>query len=285
MLLKKSLVVVSCITQTFQLNQILHAGSSREASPTASKTPLLQDPGASDMEELKREYEAREQKALGQVEEIKTKSRKMVALLQSQLKEATGKLTSERGRLETEIAELKEQLTQERDVSKNLKETVNSLKDEMAALLESIRQKEEEIEQLKQQLREHKEMLSSQKQCGTPSPLRSGLLTATEQPVQSPMQSMSTIPLVALEEVLSPQSHMEDSQLLVSSSADMGRSNAFLPLSLEQSQISMDPAPLGSPLGQQLPNGGQATPPPQCTLSMLAMSRLSHHSSSMPQVS
>lgn len=257
-------------------------------SPTTSQVSLSEQ--AAQIEELKRECEARERKAHDQVEDIKSKSQRMVALLQLQLTDTNSKVVSEKEKFETEIAELEEQLRQERALNEELNQTLASLKDEVATLLESIRQKGEELEQVREELRINAEIVSSQQQQQQPlteTPfLRPDMFsTSPSEAVQSPMQSLSTIPLRALEEEA------------FDSSADLEKSNVF-PLSLEHSLISMDPGPLGSPLQSQVPSGAgsflgaprstppfQASPPPHASLSMLAMSRLSHHSSSMPQVS
>ena len=266
----------------------------KEDSVTASGSPSP-PPGFEKMEELKRECEAKERKAHQQMEDIKTKSRKMVALLQSQLADANSKVVSEKERLEAMLEELREQLSQEKNLNDELKEEIASLKDEVAKLLESLRQKELELEQAREKLQADAETISSLQQqqqeqhLKTPF-LRPGTLSTSpsEHPaMQSPMESLSTIPLRALEEEITD------------SSIDITKSKVF-PLSVEQSEVSMmDPAPLGSPLQSQILLSGagsfleapqstpplQSSPPPQCSLSMLAMSRLSHHSSSLPQVS
>lgn len=205
----------------------------------------------------------------------------MVALLQSQLTDANSKAASTREKLEAEVTKLREELGQEKDRNEELLQALAALRDEVANLEESLRQKGEELEEAREELRA---IVSSQQE--EMSFLRSQMLS--ERPAMSPMQSLSTIPLRALEEEGGA----------AESSEDIEKSHVF-PLSLEQSEISVDPVPLGSPLRSQVlssagsymgaprsspPLQPSSSPPAQCSLSMLAMSRLSHHSSSLPQV-
>ncbi len=245
-------------------------------SASASKVSLQRSSGhdwklehQNQLDKLREEYEAREQKSQSQIDDIKTKSRKKIALLQSQLTDTTNKINTEKETFEAEISELKKQLEEAHNINTEQSQ-------ELAALSEKIRQMEEELQQVKEELK------LSQHHSATP--LKSEILQSIQSSYheQSPMQSMqSTIPLIAMEEVLDDQ---PDSQVLLSGSADLGMGD--FPTSLEQSLISMDPAPLGSPLQSSLHshNGSlrhiaPQSSPPQCSISMLAMSRLSHHSS------
>lgn len=269
-----------CHVQCIALALLLYFTGRATSTPSDDKFDG-EDEYKNQIEELRRECEAKENKALSQI----AKSRKMVALLQSQLEDAKGKQAAEKERFESEISHLNEQLGKAQTLSDELDEERASLKEEKAALLEIIQQKEEELQQVKEDVRANAEVDSLLQY----STLKHELLhspSPSQQLQQSPMQSMSTIPLRALEEVLDVQS---DSQLLTSGSVDMERSNVFLS-SLEQSVVSMDPAPVGSPLQSQLLSGGgsfvgvrpgQSSPP---QYGLLAMSRLSHHSSSTAQV-
>ena len=267
--------------------------SERKAdSATASKTSLHRRSSAHDLEleyknqldKLREEYEAKEKISQSQIEEIKTKSRKKLALLQSQLTETNNKFTTEKKSFDAELNELMKQLEKLHGLNHQQGQELTSCNEENTNLQEKIRQLEEELQQVKEELR------LSQQHSVTPN-LKSDTMHSIHSHGQSPMQSMSMIPLIALEEVLDDQ---PDSQVLMSGSADlgMGETSEIFPASLEQSAISMDPAPLGSPLQSPLHSGSESlrqvapqSSPPQCSISVLAMSRLSHHSSSMAHVS
>lgn len=223
--------------------------------PRGSKHDITID--QQQIEEMRRD----EGKAQNQVDEIKAKSRRMIALLQSQLADAKQQV-AEKERLEAELRGTNEQLLERKLICDELNKNVSSLKEENSALLETLQQREE-------------------------STVENQLLpvsSVTFSPAQSPMQSVSTVPLVAMDEV------MDDSQILIAGdSAVDERSN----VSLEKSFVSMDPAPLGSPLQQSGLISGEGSfvgvrpssnfrhqsSPPHYSLSMLAVSRLSHHSS------
>lgn len=227
--------------------------------PRGSKHDITID--QQQIEEMRREHEA---KAQNQVDEIKAKSRQMIALLQSQLADAKQQV-AEKERLEAELGGTNKQLLEAKLICDELNKNVSSLREENSALLETLQQREEELK----------------------STVETQLLpvsSVTFSPAQSPMQSVSTVPLVAMDEV------MDDSQILIAGdSAVDERSN----VSLEKSFVSMDPAPLGSPLQQSGLISGEGSfvgvrpssnfrhqsSPPHYSLSMLAVSRLSHHSS------
>lgn len=249
-----------------------------DGSSTGSKTSILRHDDAINENELRKEFEAKEKLAQIQNDEIKAKSRKMIALLQSQLTDVNSKKAAEKKEFEAEVGDLKEELERSRHINAELKEELANLREERNALLERIQQMEEELQQTKEELA----MCSSRDvdRRSVTSIAKSavlGSLSSLHQ-MQSPLQSVSTVPMAAQEE--EPFGHIE-SQIFMSGDD----------LSPEQSVISMDPAPLGSPLQSGLLSDGgsflganfkQVAPqstPPQCSLSMLAMSRLSHHSS------
>lgn len=224
--------------------------------PRGSKHDITID--QQQIEEMRREHEANAQ---NQVDEIKAKSHQMIALLQSQLADAKQQV-AEKERLEAELGGTNKQLLE----TKLLCDELNKkLREENSALLETLQQREEELK----------------------STVETQLLPVTSvtfSPAQSPMHSVSTVPLVAMDEV------MDDSQILIAGDSAMDeRSN----VSLEKSFVSMDPAPLGSPLQQSGLISGEGSfvgmrpssnfrhqsSPPHYSLSMLAVSRLSHHSS------
>lgn len=224
---------------------------------------------------LKEEFEAKEKLAQSQM----AKSRKIIALLQSELADVNSKKASERAVLETEVSSLKEKFGEAQRLKEALEEELTDLEAEM---LRSAQQKDAELQQVKEELQAALERLSSR----PPIPKSGDVLGSLSSfhHMRSPMQSVSTVPMVALEEGLYEH---HDSQALMSS-ADFIGDDQF-PSSIEQSLISMDPAPLGSPL-QSCPLSVDGSLldmkqiAPQSTLSMLAVSRLSHHSA-MTQVS
>lgn len=231
-----------------------------------------------DESELRKEFEAKEKLAQIANEEIKAKSRKMVALLQSQLTDVNSKKAAEKKEFETEVSDLKEELERSQHVNAELEEELANLREERNSLLERLQQMEEELQRTRDELA----MFSSRDVDRRSVTAKSAVLGSLSS--QSPLQSVSTVPMAAQEE--EPFGHIE-SQIFMSGD-DLLQSN----VSPDQSVISMDPAPLGSPLLQSglLSEAGsflgmnfkQVAPqstPPQCSLSMLAMSRLSHHSS------
>ncbi len=255
-----------------------------ERSPIASTTSISGNAQENDnVDRLREEFEVKEKLAQTQMEEIKAKSRKMIALLQSEVAGVNSKRAADKEGFENEIGDLRNKLTKAESVEKEL----SSLKEEQAILLENSQQKDEELQQVKEKLQAKLENISSHKHSAARTS-KSQMLSSLSslQHAQSPMQSVSTVPMVALEEA--PYGH-PDSQMLMSS-ADLMGDDQF-PSSLEQSLISMDPAPLGSPLQSYplscagsfegvhpgLHIAPQSTPP-QCSLSMLAVSRLSHNS-------
>jgi hypothetical protein len=248
-----------------------------EASPPASSTSVAKDRDdhAAEIERDRLSAEAAEAKEkLKLAQSQAVKSRKMVALLQSQLTDANSKRASEKEGLEAEVSELKEQLAKAQRLKEELEVELADLKAERAELLKST---QAELEQLRGELEGGLQRVPSahQQRSGfTPIPKSGDMLGSLSsfQHAQSPMQSVSTVPMAALEEGLCGH---HASQILMSSSGLIGDDDQLSSLE-EQSIISMDPAPLGSPL-QPFPlspdAGSLAGMHP-----MLAVSRLSHHS-------
>lgn len=199
----------------------------------------------------------------------------MIAILQSELADANSKRASEKEGFEAEVSSLKEQLNEAKCLNEELKAELASIMAERAALLESTQQKEGELQQLREELQASLDRPMFSRQHSAAIPMSGDMLGSLSsfQHAQSPMQSVSTVPMVALEEGL--YGH-HDSQALMSLADLIGDDRLS---SLEQSIISMDPAPLGSPLQSfpLSPCGGSLVHP------MLAVSRLSHHSA-MTQV-
>ena len=202
----------------------------------------------------------------------------MVALLQSELADASSKRTSEKEKLEAEVSELKERIGAAAHLSEEFQAELGDLKAGKATLQECVEQKEEELQQLREELRAILERPTSRQHHSaantTPTPGGDmlGSLSSFRHP-QSPMQSVSTVPMAALEESLYGGHH--ESQVLVSSGDLIGGDDQLS--TMEHSIISMDPAPLGSPLQsctQISPSGGSLIG----MHPMLAVSRLSHHS-------
>ena len=203
----------------------------------------------------------------------------MIALLQSQLTDVNSKKAAEKKEFEVEVSDLKEELERSRHVNTELEKELASLQEERNSLLERLQKMEEELQQTKEELAMWLSRDVDQHSIAKSAAL--GSLSSLHQ-IQSPLQSVSTVPMAAQEE--EPFGHVE-SQIFMS--GDDLQSNGLS----EQSVISMDPAPLGSPLQSGLLSDGgsflganfkQIAPqstPPQCSLPMLAMSRLSHHSS------
>lgn len=212
-----------------------------------------------------------------QVEEIKVESRKTIINLQSQLDDANSKQMSE-DKFETEFSDLNDKFTEAQQLNDELNKKLSSLED-------SIRQKEEELEQMREEIISKDYKISTPPQQQSDSAL-SGLLmpdpTLPSAPARSPMESLSTMPLVAMDDILDGE---PSSPSLMSE-----RSNMFP--SIEQSVVSLDQHFLRSPMQSSFLSGdGSCTAMQQLNsnlqqpggipygLSMLAGSRLSHHSS------
>lgn len=213
------------------------------------------------MEDLKQQYAVREKLIRKQAEESKNKSFKMVMSLQKQLSEATSTNTvgDETEKLKAELEDMRKQLFQAQSQRSELEHALATMETEKTALLGELLQSEADIEKVKEELVSQQSSIVSQ---------RSSIVTQLPLQEESPMQSESIVPLVATEIALDDIPDV-------------------FPLSLEQSVVSMYPAPLGSPLNSSFNDGESFMPgshqPVPYNLSMLAGSRMSHYSSA-PQV-
>jgi len=247
------------------------------------------------LDECKKEIAVKENQWKKQKEEMKSKYQTKTKILQKQLAEATS-LEMAKKEAEKEVEKLKLDLDGMNAELSNAKNHIDMLKEKLAksedmnsALSKELAMKEAEIEiQSKELLRlsatnHEKEAAKSPVrqlspvaniQLGVPSLQSSAAMVPSlvhmSSPTESPMVSESILPQVA-------------TALALDDLPDM------MPFSLEQSMVSMDPAPLGSPMcGSSSPNGRisiapSSQQPVPYSLSMLAGSRLSHYSS-VPQV-
>lgn len=227
--------------------------------PPASSASTPRD-GDRGVEAAANEQSAKAEEAKEKLKSQVAKSRKMIAILQSELADASSKRASEKEAFEEEVSRLKEQLC----LNEELKAELANLMAERDALLDSAQQKEGELQQLREELQASlNRPISSHRHSAIPMSGEMLGSLSSFRPVQSPLEEGF-------------YGH-HDSQALMSSADLIGDDQLS---SLEQSIISMDPAPLGSPL-QSFPispcGGGSLIHP------MLAVSRLSHHST-MTQV-
>ena len=236
-----------------------------------------------EMEEKAKEWNVKEKKMQNQIEDIKAKSRKMIAILQSQLEDAYNKHDAEKEKLKTELEELKEQFNQTHTLNDELNTKLVDLEEEKMTLLGKLQQKEDEFQQMREEAAKNLYDIPSHQESNLAIPKTYTLTQSPHEP-QSPLQSVNTMPLVTMEEVMDDKL---DSQTL-------DDKEDLFPSSFGQSFISMDPVPLGSPLqstsgsvsfvgnkpkSNLQQNAPQLSPPIQYNLSMLGGSRLSHYSS------
>lgn len=253
----------------------------------------------SEVDLLKKEFKEKERKLLEEIEAIKTKSHKIVASLQLKLADSDSRFTAQKDKLMAELSASREELAQAKRESVELGRKLVYLEEEREKSLESLQEKVAKIAQLEVELQKSTASISLTLSPELQQEKALSIPSATPLPTNSPMQSVSTMPLVGLEEVFDREEDNDQQELsnILMTSLDE-RSNLF-PSSLEHSAVTMDPAPLGSPsfLGGGGGGGGggsfvgglfsnqqlqQSSPPTQCSLSMLAASRLSHYSTQAP---
>ena len=225
------------------------------------------------LDELKQQFARKENQLKLQLEEAKSKYKSKTRILQKQLAEATSSIIAKdeaeklAKKLKSTLEEVNEELSRATVRIDEFQEKLTSSESENAILSEKLLQKEAEIEKLAEQI----SMLATKQaaQSHFPSALEISEVPSFQSfpvaPGDSPMMSESIMPLVATEVALDELPDM-------------------LPYSLEQSIVSMDPAPLGSPFGSSLLNDRDSVAPSSqhpvpYSLSMLAGSRLSHYSS------
>ena len=228
------------------------------------------------LDELKQRFTRKENQLKIQLEEAKSKYKSKTRILQKQLAEATSSIIAKdeaeklAKKLKSTLEEVNEELSRATVRIDEFQEKLTSSESENAILSEKLLQKEAEIEKLAEQI----SMLATKQaeeaaQSHFPSALEISEVPSFQSfpvaPGDSPMMSESIMPLVATEVALDELPDM-------------------LPYSLEQSIVSMDPAPLGSPFGSSLLNDRDSVAPSSqhpvpYSLSMLAGSRLSHYSS------
>ncbi len=238
---------------------------------------------ASQLEELKKEFAIKENEMKKQLEDNKNKCRSKIKSLQKQLAEAASSLVAKdeaeklAKKLKLNLKEVNEDRSKAISHTDTLKEKITVMEEENNSLSEKLQLKEEETNRLTEELAE---LMLKQKELSlwqiSPAPevlsLQSSAVVQSQveipvRPESAVMMSESVLPLVTTEPALDELPDM--------------------PPSLEQSIISMDPAPLGSPLGSSTNDRDSMGPnshhPVPYGLSMLAGSRLSHYSSA-PQV-
>ena len=240
------------------------------------------------LDDYKKEVAVKENQWKKKLEDTKTKCQAKVRILQKQLAEATShkkeaekvaeglkldldSMNAELSNAKNHIDELKEKLAESEDVNASLSKKL--------AMTEAKRGKQsEDLTKFSSLFHEKEAAKSPVRQLSpveVPSLQFPAMVPSLVHILPSPTDS---VPMVS--ESILPQ---------VATAAALDDLPDMMSFSMEQSVVSMDPAPLGSPLdGYTSPNGRDSIAPSSqqpvpYSLSMLAGSRLSHYSSA-PQV-
>ena len=233
---------------------------------------------------VKMEGETREKKLRDELNDVKAKSRKTVTALRVQLVEVENAHRSEMGSLKKDMSNLNDQISkmecqndslqeqlsaveaQKQQVEHELQQTVVAQQEQQAL----VHQLQQEVESAAGRLTTEKiplgDLVNRSVQWSEPSG------KSTPRSLPPDLSSSVTIPPVALQ--------MDEVPFEDDATLQFG-SPAFFPSSLQQSVTSFERAPFGSPLHSA--SGASNAPVRPPIHSILAQSRLSHHSTS-PQL-
>jgi len=233
---------------------------------------------------VKTEGETRERKLRDELNDVKAKSRKTVTALRAQLAEVENTYRSEMGSLKKEMSDLNDHISEMEHRNESLQEQLSVLEEQKqqveCELQQTVLAQQEQqalVDQLQQEVESAAGRLTAEK-----IPLGDLVSRSVQWSQPSGKSTPRSLPLDLSSSVTIPQVALPMDEVPFEDDATLQfGSPAFFPSSLQQSVTSFERAPFGSPLHSA--SGASNVPARPPIHSILAQSRLSHHSTS-PQL-